>query len=259
MRNQLPAAVVLAGGLLLTGCQGLSKQQQMWLNRGEQAYEQRRFQHAIEQLSLFVNDVPERPETAQALYIRALSHVGAGQRHQARADLTRCLEIAKDVDIRWRALSVLGTMDYEDGQWAAAARHYAAAAEDASKEPPTDVMLFRLGVCFERTGRWDRAWETFERIIAEFPTGSAARDARRRLEIHAKHFAVQCGVFGVRQNAENLVADLRRDGLFAYIRTEPRNRVLMHVVLVGKCAGYEEALRELARVKGYVPRAVLWP
>jgi tetratricopeptide (TPR) repeat protein len=188
-----------------------------------------------------------------------MSYARSDQRAAARSDLVRCIENAEDQDIQWRAYTVLGTLDFEDRQWARAARSYAAAARTAPKKPPTGILLYRLGLCLERCGRWKAAREPYERIVSEFPTGGAGHDARRRLQINADYFAVQCGVFASLKNAQNLVTDLERQGLRARIRREPRNDVLMHVVLVGQYTDYDQALHELARIKGYIPNAVLWP
>ena len=114
-------------------------------------------------------------------------------------------------------------------------------------------------MCLERSGRWAEARAPYQRIVDQFPARGLAAAAQRRLQINADHFAVQCGVFSQRKNAESLMIDLERQGLAARIRQEPRRGVPMHVVLVGHYATYEQALQELARVKGYVPKAVLWP
>ena len=259
MRNRQLTIIVVLVGLGLTGCQGLTEQQRAWLANGERAYTDGRYPQAVEELTRFVNAVPNRPETNRALYVRGLAHVRSQQRLDARTDLRRCAETSADADLRWRAYAVLGTIDYEDRQWSAAARAYASAAESAPRTPPTDVILFRLGVCCERSGEWERALEPYREIVTHFSSSSVRAAAQRRLQIKADHFAIQCGVFSSEENAVRAVGNLRRDGLSAYVRDEPRGGVRMKVVLVGRFARYEEALRELSRVKGYVPEAVLWP
>ena len=254
--EQLTIVVVLAG-LGLTGCQGLNDQQRAWLTHGEQAYAEGRYPVAISELTRFVNAVPDRPETHRALYVRGLAHVRSQQRLDARKpDLSRCAETSTDTDIRWRAYAVLGTIDYEDRQWASAARAYAAAAEIAPRVSPTDVILFRLGVL---PGAERAMGERFGAISADCGGFRHQRwpraAAQRRLQIKADYFAVQCGVFSSEDNAARVVSDLQRDGLSAYVRDEPRGGVRMKIVLVGHFERYEEALQELSRVKGYVPEA----
>ena len=259
MRANPFTIVALIGLLCSMGCQGLTEQQRAWLDAGEQAYRQRKYSHAIEQLTRFVSEVPNRPETQRAVYVRGLARVRSQQRLAARTDLSHCAQTSRDSDLRWRAYAVLGTIDYEDRQWATAGRAYAAAAEIAPKVPPTDVILFRLGVCHERCGRWSDSLAPYRRIVAQFPASSVRAAAQRRLQIKADHFAVQCGVFSSEDNAVRLVNKLRQEGLRARVRTEPRGGVRMKVVLVGRFTRYDDALRELSRVKGYEPKAVLWP
>ena len=259
MLRTMLTAFALAGLIALAGCNQPTDQQRLWLAEGERAYQQRQYDRAVQQLSLFVNDAPERPEVGRALYVRALAHAHSGQRTRSRSDLTRCVNSSQDPTVRWRAHAVLGTLDYEDSQWDSAARSYAAAVADAPRRPPTDVLLFRLGVCYERSGRWDVARGAYQRLLVEHPASSFRAAARRRLDIRADHFAIQCGVFADRRNADRLVLDLQRQGMAPRVRREPRNRIMMHIVLVGRYVTYEEAVRDLARVKGYVPKAVIWP
>jgi tetratricopeptide (TPR) repeat protein len=181
------------------------------------------------------------------------------QGQQARQDLQRAAQFPGQPDVCWRACSVLGTLDYEDGRWPEATRHYEAVAQIAPQEPPKDLFLFRLGACYERTGRWENARRTFRRIVDEFPQSSVASDALRRVQLGADHFSVQCGVFSSLTNAENLVRQLEQDGFAPTVQREPRNGVMVYVVQVGRFNKYEYALQELARVKGYIPTAVLWP
>ncbi|MGD8452091.1 MAG: SPOR domain-containing protein [Phycisphaerae bacterium] len=256
MRHVLAGII---GLLLLTGCQGLGSQQRLWLDQGEQAYAAGQYTRCIEQLSRFLTSAPNTPEAERAAYVRGLAQIRSGRRLAGRNDLNRCAQTASNTDVRWRALTVLGTLDYEDQQWGTAGRSYAAAAQIAPRLPPTDIILFRLGVCYERTGQWSYALIPYRRILTEFPTSSVVADAQRRLQLRADHFSVQCGVFSSQENAQQMVNDLRRRGFDAQTRVEPRGGVRMNVVLVGKFARYDEAVREWDRVRSVVPKAVLWP
>jgi cell division septation protein DedD len=96
-------------------------------------------------------------------------------------------------------------------------------------------------------------------VLRAFPTGRYADVSRRRVALQADHFSVQTGVFSRGAGADALAAELREGGLPAFVRREARNGQMCHVVLVGRHAEYEAALRTLARVRGYVPGAQLWP
>ncbi len=261
--------------LVLSGCaSGLTEQQRTWLTTGQEYYEREDYARAIDQLSRFLDEVREGPEVAQALYVRGVSNAQAGQRAPAYADLRRCVATPTDADVVWRAYVVLGTLHFEDGQWRQAAEHLRAGAERmpataeespavADREPaasPKDLVLYRLGLCYERTGRWDAARRLYHEVMTAFPTGSAAWDARRRYNRDAHHFAVQCGAFRTSANAETQRDNLQGKGLEAYVRQEVHGRTPLYLVLVGRYGAYDEALGQLAMIKReFVPDAILWP
>jgi len=155
---------------------------------------------------------------------------------------------------------VLGTLLFEDRQWDQAARNLEAAAQRMPEAPPKDAVVYRLGLCRERTGRWKAACDSFRYITRHFDGGHYLEAARRREQLKADHFAVQCGAFRQKSNAETLRGNLARKGLDAYLCEERRGRPALYVVLVGRYPGYEEAQRQLAMVREqFVSDAVLWP
>jgi tetratricopeptide (TPR) repeat protein len=244
---------------LVCGCEQPSKTFQDWLVGGEQACSEKKYDVAIQQLTLYIDAVGAKPEAARAYYLRGVAFAELSRRDQAREDLRRAADFPGKGDVAWRAYSVLGTLEYEDGRWAEAAKYYELVAEIAPTEPPKDLFLFRLGACYERLGRWEDSRRIFQQVVDEFPASSAKNDALRRVQLNADHFAVQGGVFSSAQNADALVKQLQQAGFTPTVFKEPRNGVLVYVVHVGRFNRYDIALRELARVKGYVPTAVLWP
>jgi tetratricopeptide (TPR) repeat protein len=244
--------------LLACGCEP-SMTYRDWLMQGEQACTEKKYDEAIRHLTQYINAAGGSPEAARAHYLRGVALAELSRRQDARQDLQRAAAFPGQADVCWRANSVLGTLDYEDGRWAEAAKYYEAVAEIAPQEPPKDLFLFRLGACYERMGRWENARRVFRRIVDEFPQSSVVSDAVRRTQINADHFSVQCGVFSSIKNAEGLVKQLQQAGFSPTVQREPRGGVLVYVVRVGRFNNYEMAIQELARVKGYVPTAVLWP
>lgn len=259
MRRVCATIALAAGVLVLAGCSGLTEQQRAWLAEGRQAFEQQRYTRAVQQLSRFLDEVAGKPETTEALYVRAMSHAKSGQRAQAYNDLQRCVATSTNPDVAWRAQVVLGTLSFEDERWDAAGQAYGAAAKTMPPVPPMDAVLFRIGQCYERTGRWTEAQGSYRALVDHFPVGVNAAAARRRIQLNADHFAVQCGVFSRRENADRLRMDLKANGLEAYVRQEPRDQRTMYVVLVGRHASYGEARQQLAAVRVHVRDAVLWP
>jgi len=245
---------------LATGCTtGLTAQQRQWLTEGHAAYERKQYRVAVERLTRFLTQVEGKPEVASALYIRGQSYALTGLRRQAYSDLQAAVQSGGDADVVWRAQVVLGTLYFEDGRWDAAAANLRAALARMPTGPPMDKLLWRLGLSLERSGRWEEAREAFAQIPRRVPGSQLVGGAERRLQLNAEHFAVQCGVFVERGNAEALRSSLAKSGFPASVRREPRPEGSRYVVLVGKYTAYEEAVRQLGAVRRQVPQAVLWP
>lgn len=249
----------VVGLACLVGCQGLNERQKAWLNEGEQAYREKQYKVAVERLSLLIDDLKNSPEAARACYIRGMAYAQSGQRARAYADLDRAAREARDADLAWRAEAALGVLYFEDERWADAARILARATDKMPTAPPLDALLYRLGLCHERTGRWAEAQLAYRRLVDALPDGPYGEPARRRLDLKADHFAIQCDVLSQPQVAQRRVAELKSKGLSAYARPEVRKGKTYHVVLVGQYGRYADAKAALARVRGYVPQAVLWP
>jgi outer membrane protein assembly factor BamD (BamD/ComL family) len=237
----------------------LTDRQKALLAEGERTYHDKQYEAAAQQLSTFLDEVHNRPEVARALYVRGMARALTGKRAWAYADLERAARETTDPQLLWQPSAALGTLYFEDENWDAAARAFNQAIERMPAASPQDALLFRLGLCCERTGRWSAAAAPYRRIAAQFPTGVYAEGAQRRLQLNADHFAVQCGVFSQMDNANQLVAQLRKQGLRTYVQPEQRKDGACYVVLEGRYGGYPEANQALARVRGYVPQAVLWP
>lgn len=256
-----PTKCTLAVLTLLTvaGCGSANDRMRPVLVAGEQSYRAKQYDSTVERLSSFLNAVQVGPEAARARYVRGMALAMLGRRPAAYSDLERAARQSADADIAWRANAVLGVMRFEDENWVAAAAALTAATSHMPQQAPLDALLYRLGLCYERTGRWAAAPATYRRILSEQPNGAYSGLANRRLQLNADHFAVQCGVFSQPPTADRLAADLQQKGLPAYVQREVRNGQTCRVVLVGRYATYPEAISGLARVRGYVSDAVLWP
>ncbi len=243
----------------LVGCNALTDQQRMCLAEGERAYRDKQYEAAAQQLSKFLEEVRNRPEAARALYVRGMARALTGKRAWAYTDLKRAARETTDPQLLWQPSAVLGILYFEDENWDAAARAFNTAVERMPAAPPEDALLFRSGLCCERTGRWTAALSPYRRIVTQFPQGVYREPAERRLQLGADHFAVQCGVFSTMDNANQLVAQLRKQGLRTFVRPEQRKGSTCYVVLEGRYGSYREANAALARTRGYVTEAVLWP
>lgn len=250
----------LAAALLLAGCAGpLPAEQERLLRSAEDSFARQRYPEAIEQATRFLGQVRDRPEAGRARYVRAMSLAKAGRRSEAYDDIRAAISTQDDPEVVWRSYIVLGTLQFEDENWEGAARSMSAALARMPRSESADDALFRLGICYERCGRWSDARAQFEELLRRHPGSRLARDARRRVALNARFFAVQCGAFAGNQNAEALANSLARRGLDAYVRREPRDTGMLYVVMVGRYATYAEAERMLGTIRAVSPGAVLWP
>lgn len=253
--------IVAVVAVFVAGCGPHETRQQITqLHAGRQAFDEQRYTEAVDQLSRVIDAAePDATTLSEALYVRGMAHAQAGQRAEAYRDLVRCVATTHSTDIAWRAYVVLGTLHFEDEQWADAMVAFRAAADRMPNRPPKDLVLFRLGLCYERIGQWRNARTAYAELVRRFPDGTYGDAARRKLNRNADYFAIQAGVFSVERNAEQQVRRLREHNLPATMRREIHNRLPRNVVLVGRYATYEEARRQLGVVRQYVPDAVLWP
>ncbi len=256
--NSKALLLSILSGFALVGCAGGDAKLEARLAEGERAYADKRYDAAVRTLNPIADSTKDKALAPRALYIRGMAQAALNRRVQAYSDLGRAADTG-DAEIKWRSLSVLGVMQFEDHSWDAGARTLERAIAVAPNRAPEDALLYRLGICQERSGRWAQSHQTFARLAEQYPSGAYAQLARRRASLRAENLAVQCGVFEQDASAQRLVRELKQNGFDAYARREMRGGRQAVVVLVGRFRDYEDAVRTLRRVKGYVADAVLWP
>ncbi len=252
-------AVLLVLGVM-GGCAARQPNSRYLLVEAERAFHARDYALAVDRIDSYLRAPSSEVDAARALYVRGMSHALTGRRARAYADLERATRLPSTAqEAVWQPQAVLGVLHFEDGRWRDAARALVAATTNMPNVAPKDALLYRLGLCYERAGRWAAAETPYRQIVRTFPGGRYAALAQRRLEIGADCFAIQCGVFRDERNAAQRMSQLQGQGLNVYVRQELRAGEPVHVVLEGRYDTYEEARLSLARVKGYIAQATLWP
>jgi tetratricopeptide (TPR) repeat protein len=259
MSTRVKFVMALLVAAPLIGCATLSEQQRTLLVDGERAYREKQYQRATDQLSAFLGEVKQGPEVGRALYVRGMAAALVGQRPLAYSDLRRATQESSDPQLAWQPYVALGVLSFEDEDWGSALQALSTAVQRMPSAPPKDAVLFRVGLCNERLGRWGAAAGPYQRIVLDFPAGPYVENAKRRLQLQADHFAVQCGVFSRPENAGDLVNRLQQQGFRPQVKQEQRRDGTYSVVLEGRYSSYAEANHALARIRGYIPQAVLWP
>lgn len=245
---------------MTAGCaESLPHEKLALLDAGRTEYEAKRYTSAIARLTEFIEAVPGKPETTEALYLRGMSNALSGQRSRGYADLETAARNGDNRDASWRANVVLGTLRFEDANWAGAAENLRLAAANMPPLSPRDTVLWRLGLCYERLGRWSEAQNCFRELVSKYPSSSYGDGATRRIRLAAENFAIQCGSFTQPENAANLRLQLQRQNLAAYTNREQGPNGVRYIVLVGKYSTYTEAQRNLAVVRAQAQDAIIWP
>lgn len=259
-RIKTPAAWVALALFTIAGCaESVPRERLLLLEQGRGEYEAKRYTSAISKLTQIIEAGGDLPETTEALYLRGMSHALSGQRGRGYADLEAASRSGASREAAWRANVVLGTLRFEDSNWAGAAENLRLAAANMPASPPRDTVIWRLGLCYERLGRWSEARGSLTELVSKYPTSSYSEAANRRLRLGAEHFSVQCGAFTQPENAANLRLQLQRKNLSAFTNREQGPNGTRYVVLVGKYATYAEAQRNLQAIRAHASDAILWP
>lgn len=259
IRTRIGSFAIASLVLVLPSCTALRPNEEQWFKAGQEAYDQQQYRLAIQKFTPVIDQAAPCPEVGTALLLRGYSFAKLGRRDAAVADLRLAALKNYDPESTWLAYFALGTIHYEDGRWAAAGDAYASAAERMPKRPPHDVALYRGGVAFERCGKWSRSRPLFQELVSRYRGSQLAAQAERRLAADVDHFAVQCGAFGRRENADLQANQLRSRGFGVYVRQETREGKPLFVVLVGPFPDYAAAQANLARIRESVPDATIFP
>lgn len=258
IRN-LVVAWVASSAALIAGCASQNQAPEYLIEDGERAYRANDFRTAAQQLTTYLSGEPSSAEAYRAQYVRGMAYAKLGDRPHAQQDLERAARQQQDPEIAWRAAAAVGVLYFEDGAWQPAVEHLSHATSAMPTVPPLDAYLYRLGIAYERSGRWGDALAAYRRIVSTLPNGRYGATAARRLMIEADHFTVQAGLFSRRESADQLAKRLRGAGLPASVRPESRDGTTYNAVMVGEFSNYTAAVDMLGRVRAYIPDAQLWP
>ncbi|MDD4889322.1 MAG: tetratricopeptide repeat protein [Phycisphaerae bacterium] len=213
------------------------------------------FRGTVSRTDSFLASYGNTEAAGEAYYLRGLAYAALKDRARAKADFEDAVKNASRSDLEPLAEVSLGNLAFEQGQMATAAQHYQAVAEKLPNDSPKDVVLYRLGQCHARQGRWHEAQGWFAQLVHLFPASSYEPLARRYLAVDG--YTIQCGAYLEFGKAQRQVEELRRAGLPA--RWVQDSRMKYHLVQVGLYPTWQEARGGLAQVLRIVPDAIIVP
>jgi tetratricopeptide (TPR) repeat protein len=198
----------------------MTPKMQTEMERGVELMRKRQYESAKEHFRKAAQLAPANPEV---FYLLGSAELAQNQIDLARKDFERALALAPNDD---RFLIALGELELQAGEtndaiatlekayrrngagWrthlllASAyanagllqqAESHAASAATLAREKGAAATLF-LGDTQYAVGKWEEAKQTWERVLIEFPTDPAEKDAKRKLELAAReHPADQAG------------------------------------------------------------------
>lgn len=269
MRNAsyvLLAVLMAVGGGCSSGTTPESKRQ---LQSGYQALDRKDYNGAMDAADQFLREHPRGgPGTAEALYLegrvyeqRAASAEAAGRESEAKVELqnarstyVRALNLQSPPNVAALIHAGVANTAYFQDDYATAMNEWAVAYPAVAQPDAQAWMLYRIGLCQQRLGRFDQADRTFAQVRQQFPQSVPAQ----RAAIHqgAKAFYVQVGAYADAANADRIVASLQSQRYRAVKTVTAGNR---QEVRVGPAPTYAEAKVLRGQLLPAYPGAIIEP
>ena len=251
--------LVCIAGLLLPGCTQLPPEAKQQLETARDQYQAAHYSDAVATAGKFLTLHGSHPVASEAYYIRGQSYLKLGQNKQARADLQQALDGSKRPDLTAKLHATLGSLDYAEDNFMAAADHYRQAVPALPNVPPKDLILYRLGLCLQRQGEWPEARKHLAQLINDYPASRVADAAKACFNWPHDFFTIQVGAYTKPELAERQLAVLRQAGLSAQQRLDTRTGKPLYVVQVGQYSTYADARANLPKVRTAAGQAIIVP
>jgi tetratricopeptide (TPR) repeat protein len=266
MRNVSYLVAVLVAVGCSTSATPSGKQQ---LQAGYQAIDKNDYEGAMRAAEQFLHDNPHNEQgTAEALYLegrvyeqRSVTEEAAGRQGGAKMDLqtarstyVRALGLPADPRIAALLHSGVANTAYFQDDFTTAMNEWAVAYPGIPQAEAKAWILYRIGVCQQRLGRFDQADRSFAQVRQEFSNSEPAK--RAATHQGAKAFYVQVGAFADAANADKTMASLQSQGFRATKFVPQPNR---QEVMVGPAYTYADAKALRAKLLAAYPGAVIEP
>lgn len=259
MKHRSGHFIALIAVCCSTGCVELPQPAQEKLKAAEKDYRARDYRSAVGKLDEILTDFPEYKQSAEAYYLRGECRIATNNKLGAASDLKKAIALSNDPRLTADAHASAGTLAYEAGNMAEAARHYGDALTKLPEKPPADQIRYNCGVALMRLGEWRKARVQFGMVFQRYPGSSLAANARDKFEWPFDYFVIQCGAFRDKTSAEKQSTKLQGAALATRVESRQRAGETVYIVCVGSYPKYDLAADALRSVKSKCPSAVIVP
>jgi TolA-binding protein len=258
------AAVVLVAAAGCGGNQQATKDR-LAAAYGELANPQPNYAEVAAAADQYLQENPSGPDAADALYLRGRAMETKGQRDPASpakdfADAHNYYTQAAAQNPRPALEGLIhagiGNVLYFQERYGQAIGELSTAYDKLEKPDDKAWALYRIGLSQQRMGRWDDADKNFALVQQHFPNTVQAQRAREKQG--ARAFWVQVGAYSTPQQADAVVADLKKAGMPALRFAEPSGKGTQYV-RAGPLPTYEQAVAAKNRVEKKYGTVVILP
>lgn len=249
----------LAVAVSLSGCRSLPRSAIQQIRQAREAYEAGRYARVDQLVSPVIAAHGSHPQTAEALYLRALGRLKAGNQAAAEGDLRRALVISRDRETTAWIEAQLGLLRYDDNEYERAVAHYRNALRHLSADAQADELRFRYGVSQLRAGRFADGRATLKRLAHANPTGPFGESSRRKAGWPHDYFVVQSGAFSQSSAAEAEAQRWKTRGKPARVTATHNGGHTLYLVHVGRYRSFADGLFALGEIRAESPDAFVVP
>jgi tetratricopeptide (TPR) repeat protein len=255
-------------GLCLGGCSShTDRSSQGQLGQGYDALAQRRYSQAIAAADAYLSSASTGEKgVAEALYLKGraieqqlvdqptpAAQVQA-QWQQARVLYVQALEQKPSPELDALIRAGIANVAFYQDDFQTAWEQWNAALPALDRPDVQEWVLYKMGQCQQRMGRFEEADRTFAAVQEKFPSGQAAAKAKERQG--ARAFFVQLATFSSAAGADRASADLRRQGVQPQRISDAQGR---QVIRVGPLPSYAQAKAVKQRQAATYPDALIIP
>lgn len=238
------AAAAVAAALMCAGCRPAPPAEV--LRAGYEALAAREYEQAMGAADRFLEASPSGPGAAEAMYLRgrAVEQRAKNTDAEALADLRQARGLYEQALLLRPAPlteiyihTSLGNVCYWLEDYAAAEVEWSGVVDRLPSDELRSWVLYRIGICRQRLGRWALADAAFAAVQRQYPSTPVAAAAARAQG--ARQFHVQVAALSDIVSAENTVRKLRGEGFPAARMARPEKN--LHAVVVGPLPDYPRA------------------